>query len=326
MHKLVTLTRRNYPALRLIGMIIALFAVSSVASAQAPRTWVEGLSGDDSFPCSRTSPCKTLAGAYAKTAIGGEIDVVDAGAYSTLTITHSISIEAVGTVAGILANPGGNAFTISAGPSDVVVIRGMTIDGLGDPKSGQGVTGIEFTSGGALHVEECTIHNFSAKGIDFNPSGSSALFVKDTMVRDNTNGTNGGGIYIHPQSGGAAFVSIDHCRLENNFFGLRAEDGSKVIVSNTVSSINLHNGFLVFSNGGAVEVNLESVVASGNATNGAQVNGAAAVLRLSNCMIVDNTAMGVTNINGANKPISFGNNRLNGNVGGDGAVNNIGQN
>jgi len=36
--------------------------------------------------------------------------------------------------------------------------------------------------------------------------------------------------------------------------------------------------------------------------------------------------MGVTNINGAAKPISFGNNRLNGNVGGDGAVNNIGQN
>jgi hypothetical protein len=30
-------------------------------------------------PCSRTAPCKTFAGAIAKTAVGGEIDCLDSG-------------------------------------------------------------------------------------------------------------------------------------------------------------------------------------------------------------------------------------------------------
>ena len=183
-----------------------------------------------------------------------------------------------------------------------------------------------FTSGGELHVEGCTINNFGAKGIDFNPLGTSDLFVKDTIIRNNLNSANGGGIYIHPQPGGAAGGSIDHCRLENNLFGLRAEDGSKVALSNSVASGNTHNGLLSVSNATEVEVNLESVMAHANGTNGVQVVGPAAVLRLSNCMITDNGGTGVSNINGAAKAISFGNNRINGNLGGDGAVNNIGQN
>ena len=46
---------------------------SSLALAQASRTWVSGV-GDDANPCSRTAPCKTFAGAISKTAAGGEID------------------------------------------------------------------------------------------------------------------------------------------------------------------------------------------------------------------------------------------------------------
>ena len=62
--------------MRFVPLILALLCASTPAFAQATRTWVSGL-GDDANPCSRTAPCKTLAGAISKTAARGEINVLD---------------------------------------------------------------------------------------------------------------------------------------------------------------------------------------------------------------------------------------------------------
>ena len=67
--------------------LFVLFCCSSVAQAQATRTWVSGV-GDDANPCSRTAPCKTFAGAISKTAPGGEIDVLDPGGFGAVTIAE----------------------------------------------------------------------------------------------------------------------------------------------------------------------------------------------------------------------------------------------
>ena len=89
----------------------------------------------------------TFAGAMAKTNAGGEINVVDAGGYGTVTITKAITIanDGVGT-AGVLASVS-NGITISAGISDVVVLRGLDIEGLGT-----GLSGIKVQSAGVVHV------------------------------------------------------------------------------------------------------------------------------------------------------------------------------
>src|SRR5258705_3505946 len=68
----------NFRAAFYTSLLIAL--ISSVAQAQASRTWVSGV-GDDVNPCSRTAPCKTFAGAISKTATGGEIDALDPGGF-----------------------------------------------------------------------------------------------------------------------------------------------------------------------------------------------------------------------------------------------------
>ncbi|MGH7487553.1 MAG: right-handed parallel beta-helix repeat-containing protein, partial [bacterium] len=49
-----------------LTVFVFLVTCSSVAHAQATRTWVSGV-GDDANPCSRTAPCKTFAGAISKT-------------------------------------------------------------------------------------------------------------------------------------------------------------------------------------------------------------------------------------------------------------------
>ena len=81
-----------------ISVAVATFVLyASPACAQASRTWVSGI-GDDANPCSRTSPCKTFAGAISKTVAGGEINCLDPGGFGALTITKSIRSPATWVV------------------------------------------------------------------------------------------------------------------------------------------------------------------------------------------------------------------------------------
>ncbi|MBK7793155.1 MAG: hypothetical protein IPJ62_11970 [Betaproteobacteria bacterium] len=51
---------------------------------------------------------------------------------------------------------------VAAGPSDKVVLRGLTINGQG------GNRGIVITSAGEVHIEQCTVANMGQDGIQIN--------------------------------------------------------------------------------------------------------------------------------------------------------------
>src|SRR4051812_35559098 len=136
---------------RIAGTGLCLFLPATSAQAQATRTWVSGV-GDDANPCSRTAPCKTLAGAISKTAANGEIDALDPAGYGAVTITKGITIDGGGgQVASVLVS-GTNGIVVQAGPSDVVILRNLRINGIGT-----GINGIRWLSGKALTVENCDI-------------------------------------------------------------------------------------------------------------------------------------------------------------------------
>src|SRR4051794_18729587 len=97
--------------LQIVALLTFVLFGASLAQAQATRTWVSA-TGADANPCSRTAPCQTFAGAFAKTAVNGEINVIDPGAYGTLTISKSITINANGNFAGVLAS-GTTGFTVN---------------------------------------------------------------------------------------------------------------------------------------------------------------------------------------------------------------------
>ncbi len=293
---------------RLMSLGAALLLSATAAQAQATRTWVSGV-GDDANPCSRTAPCKTFAGAISKTATGGEIDVLDPGGFGAVTITKPISIEADGVIAGVLVS-GTNAIIVSVpNATDVVVLRGLTIEGLGT-----GLDAIKVLTGGTVHVENCYINHFTGFGIDFIPTvANSKLFVKDTIIRDNGAGSSGGGILIQPSGGGSALASLDHTRLENNVLGLRNEDNTQVSVQNSVSSGNAFAGFAVHTAGGpGAALNLESSESTGNGTGVLSGGGAGAAAILSNMRISGN-ATGLQS-NSGGQLISFNNNHVFGNV------------
>src|SRR6185295_8752846 len=115
---------------KILVFAVILAANASLLQAQATRTWVSGV-GDDANPCSRTAPCKTFAGAISKTAAKGEINVLDPGGFGGVTITKSITISSEGFEAGVLVS-GTNAVIVATGAAtDVVVLRGLDIEGLG---------------------------------------------------------------------------------------------------------------------------------------------------------------------------------------------------
>jgi nitrous oxidase accessory protein NosD len=280
-----------------------LLLVATMAEAQATRTWVSGV-GDDVNPCSRTAPCKTFAGAISKTAAGGEINVLDPGGYGAVTITKSISIVNEGTHDGVLVTLSGNGIVVNAGVNDIVVLRGLDINGVGT-----GGNGIRFLAGRSLHVEDCRIYGFAQRGIEaIAPTAGALLSVKDSMIRNNA----GGAIML----GGVVSATIDRTRIERNSYGVRTEATNDVTIANSTISGNTTYGINTVGGVFPMDVTVESSVISYNDSAGIRSSGATSTVRISNVSVVYN-ATGLASPSGG-LIVSSGNNRIFGN-GTDGA-------
>jgi hypothetical protein len=264
-------------------LVLVVLLSTSPAMAQAARTWVSGV-GDDTNSCSRTAPCRTFAAALARTNAGGEISVLDPGSFGTVTITKSITISAEGVEAGVLAS-GTDGIVISAATTDVVVLRGLDIEGLGT-----GLVGIKVLGGlAALHVENCTINSFrgaNGSGIEIAPTtaGTTKIFIKDTTVRGSGQGT-GGGIFFNPGAGVTVKGMLDNVRMENNIFGIKVQGASSnVSVNESVAAGNAFAGFSAATSGAVLTI--ERSVSTHNGTG--VVCAAGTIVRIGNMSISDN--------------------------------------
>jgi hypothetical protein len=285
-------------SISIIGASIIVLAFASLANAQATRTWVSGV-GDDANPCSRTAPCKTFAGAISKTAAGGEISALDPAGFGAVTITKSITINGDGTLAGIIASLT-NGIIINAGVNDKVVIRNLSLNGVGN-----GINGIRFLAGNQLSVQNCSISGFTGSGIDINKTASGIVSIKDTVITQCATGINA------TTSAGFVVALVDNVRLENMSNGLVAGTNSLVTVRNSSVFQNNTNGLRAST--GTSTINTENCMVSSNGTGiNASVSGA--TIRLSRTAILNNTT-GI-NIAGGAIVASFQNNVIAGNAGG----------
>jgi len=284
--------------------VLAILLAVPAVQAQATRTWVSGV-GDDANPCSRTAPCKTFAGAISKTAAGGEISVLDPGGFGGVTITKAITINGDGTLAGVLVS-GTNAIIVNAGVNDRVVLRGLSILGVGT-----GINGIRFLAGKSLTVENVTISGFTTRGIDMSMSTSSKLIVRDTAI---TNVPTG--VFVATTGGNLANASLDNVHLTSTTNGLEGSNNSRVTISNSVISGNTSNG--VLSSTATSRVNVDGCQISFNDLAGVNASVSGAIIRIANNEIYNNNT-GILVAAGASVE-SAGNNRNQGNVT-DGAPN-----
>ena len=293
-----------------LALIVLTLGISSIANAQATRTWVSGV-GDDANPCSRTAPCKTYAGAISKTAAAGEISTLDPGGFGVVTITKAMTINGDGTLAGIL-NAGTTGIIVNAGANDVVYIRNVSING-----AGSGLNGIRYLAGKALHVENCNIY-----GIGNNTAGNGhgilvaltatagGLFVKDTNIK--TCAVDG--INVATTTGFVAGV-LDNVRLEGLPTGVVVGNNAFISIRNSVINLSTSTGVSV-TGSGTPTASFDNVMINNNPT---AINvGATGIINLSSSVLENNTTAVVSAAPGANLR-SSGNNRLLGNAS-DGAA------
>jgi parallel beta helix pectate lyase-like protein len=254
---------------------LSIILAAALPAIAVPRVFVSGL-GNDANPGSITSPKRSFASALTVTDPGGEIIVLDSAGYGPVTINKSVSIiSPTGVYAGITATSG-DGVDVSIGSSDTVVLRGLTITGAG------GSSGINFTAGGTLHVEECVIGGFSTDGILANGGAGAQLFVKDTICRK-----NGDGIDIIAGKG-----SLDHVRIEANTSHGLFVNNARASIANSVASGNTFVGLLGSS---SAELSIESCLVANNNT-GISASGTAGetTVRVSNSTVTDNPLAGIS--------------------------------
>lgn len=276
----------------LLVTFVAAMMSAPLAEAQATRTWVSGV-GDDVNPCSRTAPCKTWAGAISKTATGGYIEALDPGAYGAVTITKSITLDgAGGGLAGSLNTLGGNGITVNSSTA-IVILRNLSIEG-----AGSGGNGIRVIAAAQVHVEHCTITNWSNNGILFSATGD--LFVSDTSIKDAVNQ----GIYA--QSGRTI---LDRVLINGSGFGLLVGNTAIATVKNTTSSGNEAGFGTAYA--AAAQLNLENSVTTHNRYGVMAIHGS--TVRMNGVNVSNNTVTGLYN-DGTGFIVSFGTNSFAGNT------------
>jgi hypothetical protein len=205
--------------LRFFSTAALVVGFSTLAHAQATRTWVSGV-GDDANPCSRTAPCKTFPGAISKTAAGGEINVLDPGGFGAVTITKSITIRSDSIEAGVLVSAG-NAINVNATATDRVVLEGLDIEGLGTSTDG-----VKVNSAAIVEITRCSIRHFAGNGVNVVSSTANTRVV----ILDSILSFNAGGVNVLGTGGVANSATIMSSFLDGNTsFGVQANGAVNAI-------------------------------------------------------------------------------------------------
>jgi len=260
-------------------LVMGISAVSLITMAQATRTWVSGI-GDDANPCSRTAPCKTLAGAINKTASGGEINVLDPGGFGTVTISKSITIDGGGVIGSILSSAT-NGIVVNA-PGGLVTIRNFSINGAG---ATLGINGIQVKAVKKLLVENCTLSNFSGSGIDFNSTTAADIMINNTTILN----ASGGISIVGPSgsTGSSGFTVIDRCHIQGILnTGINIGSGTATVGNSVISGC----GTGLESKTGST-AHLSGNIITNNAT---ALKGPGTITSAKNNSVTGNVAQGVT--------------------------------
>ncbi len=289
--------------MRVSRVLICLFVVlvSINASAQATRTWVSG-DGSDANSCSHDYPCKTFAAAYSNTAPGGEISVKNPGAFGTMLITHSITVDGGGHLASILHNSSTGIniqFTSDDGLGNTVILRGLSFEGAKDWGYGVFVGGTVATH---VQLEDMTF-NRSGIAVEMRPgaAGSTLKMNNVEIAKPIT-----GGVMLQPAAAGTPLkVWLNNVRVSKaGQYGLTARWNTNGVVSNSTFD-NSNNGAVVESS--SVHLSLVRTILSNNITNGFQHVTSGITTLLDGCSIMAN-GTGIANT--GSTVIGFGNNAV----------------
>jgi hypothetical protein len=312
----------------LFGLMLTPLLPFKPAHAQLPETYLSG-TGNDGADCSRLTPCRFFSTAFGKTATNGQITLLDASDYGVMLITRGVTIAGDASGAsthccgsfGFAAGSGlSGHIVIAAGPSDVVTLRGLGVNGQGDDPS----FGVWINDAGQVNIENCVVRNLTNTGIYVAPvaqrgfsnslPGTMIINIEDTVVKGNT-----GGLRITSVPGVTVNALISRSSFQNNSGGgLRADtsSGGSISVDLVDSSVSLNggNGINAIAGAGQNIVSIKNSTISRNGAAGVQANGVNAGVLLSATLLDQNLAGATATVNGGNM-FTYGNNQIVGSMG-----------
>ena len=294
------------------AVVCSLFTVSAHARA---RTFVASY-GNDSNPCTFGSPCKTFQVAVNAADPGGEVTAIDSAGFGPITINKAVTITSPeGVEAGIVPAAGGAAITVNAGSSDVVFLRGLTLEGASIAN-----LGIVYNAGGGLSIINCVVKDFLSDGIRFLPSSSTSFdfVIKDTLVSDN----KGVGIGFEVVTNATANGVIDHVVATHNQNGISIDlagasnAAATVAISNSIANNNGGGGITaeIGSLPNTLTLSIDNVEVTGNATGIVMFDAPKVILGRS---VITGNGLGILNQTSPNTFYTYGNNQINLNPNGD---------
>ena len=313
-------------AINVVTVFVVLLAGSLIAQAQNSRSFIASFGSDaadcttPAAPAGGVGACRSISGALAKTNAGGEIDAVDPAEYNpgaaVILITKSITIDGSGAgSASVSSTAAGSSVLAASGTTatDVIMLRGLSVDGRGVTSSGIQVSGASI---GKLHIENCVVTGAKQAGILFQASNSGAqLFVRDTVSRNNGFAGVGDGLAVNSGGANTLFVAISRSSFSGNVNnGVQAAAGSQVTLRDSSTTGNGGSGINVEASAGTAQLLAETVVTSNNSFAGLSVGGLgfASTARISNLTVTNNNQGVITSAGGT--VVTFGNNRSAGNV------------
>jgi len=306
---------RTQLSFALLATALACSLASAPAHARA-RVFVASY-GNDSNPCTFGSPCKTFQVAVNAVDAGGEVTAIDSAGFGPISINKAVTITSPdGVEAGIVANAGADAIDINAGPSDAIVLRGLTLDGAGTARNG-----IVFTAGGSLIVTNCTLQNFAfdgsnlttGNGILMQPTFGTLAFTITNTTASNNGAT--GILFLTPGGSPSANGVIDHVVADANHFDgvsvdARFTTGGAIVVtvSDSIASNNGSQGIFAGNGSATLKVSIDNVTVGGNFFGIVASTPANVLLGRS---VITGNGTGVQNSTSPNTFYSYGDNRIN---------------
>src|SRR6516165_4775552 len=104
----------------LLGAVLGCGLLAMPAQAQRARVFVASY-GNDSYPCSFGSPCRTFQAAHDAVAANGEITAIDSAGFGPVNINKAVTITSPpGIEASIAVPPGGTAIAVTADANDLI--------------------------------------------------------------------------------------------------------------------------------------------------------------------------------------------------------------
>jgi hypothetical protein len=273
----------------------------SAAFAQVARVFVS-VNGSDGNTCSNVAtPCRTFAGGITQVDDGGEVIALDTGSYGGTTITKGVTLNVPPGVVAFAAQP----FTINA-PGKNVTLRGLTLKAL-TPGSGTAVT---LTAVNTLTIENSVVNGWF-DGVGVNAAGT--LIVRDSVFKNMAND----GIRVQPASGNA-FATVVRCQFENNGqVALWAFENAKIWARDCVfTGNNFAADAMSLTAGVPAEMNVRNGLFSNNhfGPSAQATSGGTPVTRVSGCMIMGNSLVGMLQFGAGATLESYGDNDVRANA------------